>query len=67
MEYIKRFFVFIYDFLVGDDLWGAVIVLLGFAGTYFLAQANIVAFWLVPLAVLISLSENLWRRTASEG
>jgi len=67
MDYIERFFVFWYDFLFGDDWLGAVIVLLGFGGTYFVAQAGIIAFWVVPVAVFISISLSLWLLVRGEG
>ena len=63
METVKRFFAFWYDFLIGDDLVGGLIVLAGFVATYFVAQAGITAYWIVMAAVLISLSWNLWRRS----
>jgi hypothetical protein len=66
MEYIKRFFKFWYDFLIGNDLVGSLIVLIAFGLTYFVAHAHITAYWILMLAVLISLSWNVWKRVHAE-
>lgn len=60
MDYVKRFFDFIYNFLIGEDWIGSLIVLVGFALTYFVVQAGIVAYWVVLTSVLVSLTWSLW-------
>lgn len=66
MDYVKRFIVFWYDFLIGRDWIGSLIVLIAFGLTYFVAQAGITAYWLIMVAVLISLSWNIWMRLQDE-
>jgi uncharacterized membrane protein len=61
--YLKQFGLFWYQFLIGDDWIGATIILFGFIGTYILVGAGIIAFWLLPVTVLFSLSLSLIRHT----
>ena len=65
--YLKRFGLFWYQFLIGDDWIGATIAVLGFIGTYFLVRAGITAFWLLPAVVALGLGLNLVRHTAPRG
>lgn len=62
MSYVKAFILFWYDFLIGDDWLGAAIAIAGFAGTWGLTRAGLPAFWLLPLAVPVSVGVSLWRR-----
>lgn len=61
MAVLKRFVLFWYDFIVGDD-WviaaGVVGALILTAG---LARRAIAAWWLMPVAVVILLAVSLWR------
>jgi hypothetical protein len=61
MDYVKRFFLFWYHFLIGEDWIGSLIVLAGFGLTYFIAQTGIAAYWILMATVLISLSFSVWR------
>ncbi len=61
MEYLKAFSMFWYRFIIGDDWVAALIVLAGFVATYALLGLGLNAFWLLPLAVLVSLSVSLYR------
>ncbi len=66
MGYLRAFVLFWYRFIIGDDWPAALIVLAGFAGTYALLDAGLNAFWLLPLAVIVSLSVglyHLWSRS----
>jgi len=64
VKVLKDFGFFWYDFLIGDDLIGTVIVLLAMESIYLLHHhdgAN--AWWMLPLAVATLLPINLFRVT----
>ncbi len=61
MKYITGFFQFWYDFIVGDDWTVAAGVIVALAITALLAHNNIAAWWLMPLAIALMLTESLWR------
>lgn len=63
MRYIKAFLLFWYDFIVGDDWVIAVGVVLGLFATHRLAHADVNAWWLMPIAVVLLLAISLWRLT----
>jgi hypothetical protein len=48
---MKRFVVFWWDFLVGDDWRVAAGIMLGLGLTALLATTSLPAWWLLPLAV----------------
>ncbi len=60
---IKKFGLFWYRFLVGDDWVSAVLIVSGFLGTALLVRANVVAYWFLPVLVILSVSINLFRQT----
>ena len=66
MSFIVGFGRFWYDFIVGDDWTIAAAVVVALVVTYLLVHANIQAWWLLPLAVMVFLAMSLWRvaRTA---
>ena len=61
MKYVTGFFVFWYDFIIGDDwrMAAGVVVALGAAAA--LAHGGIAAWWVVPAVVAGLLSFSLWR------
>ncbi len=63
MKLLRGFFAFWYDFIVGDDWTAAAGVLVALILTAVLVRAGVNAWWLVPLAVAVSLSLSLWRVT----
>lgn len=63
MNFITKFFAFWYDFIVGDDWTAAAGVLVALILTIVLVRAGVDAWWLLPLAVAVSLSLSLWRVT----
>ena len=65
MDFIRNFFAFWKNFLIGDDWIAAIIVLAGFTATYFAVRAGIIAFWIMPVATLIALTYHLVRKAAS--
>jgi len=60
---LKKFGAFWFDFLIGDDWRGTVIVLAAFALTHQLAAGNVDSWLVLPIAVLILLPYNLLRVT----
>ncbi len=65
MYYLKKFGLFWYRFLIGDDWIGAAIIITGLIGTYALLKAKIAAYWFLPLVVMLSLSLSLFRQARS--
>lgn len=65
MYYLKKFGLFWYKFLIGEDWVGAAIVIVGLIGTYGLLRAKIDVYWFLPLVVMISLSLSLFRQSQS--
>jgi len=63
---VKKFGAFWFDFLIGDDWRGTVIVLAAFALTHQLAAENIVSWWVLPLGIVILLPYNLFRVTKAK-
>ena len=63
MNIIKRIIGFWYDFIVGDDWTAAAGVLSALVLSVLLVRAGLNPWWLLPLAVAISLSVSLWRVT----
>lgn len=63
MRALKAFFLFWYDFVVGDDWVIAVGVVLALFGTDRLVRAGFNAWWLMPAAVVGLLALSLWRLT----
>jgi len=66
MSYLKKFGLFWYRFLIGDDWVGAAIVIAGLIVTYGLLKTSVTAYWSLPLAVMFSLSLSLFRQARSK-
>jgi hypothetical protein len=67
MTWLRRFGLFWWDFVIGDDWLVAVLVALGIGVTAALAAAKVTAWWLLPLAVLAVLWFSLRRAIRSAG
>ena len=63
MSYVVGFFAFWYDFVVGDDWTVAAGVVVALLITALLVHAQVTAWWLMPLAVLLLMTSSLWRAT----
>lgn len=63
---LRAFGAFCYDFVVGDDWRVAVAVVLALAVTYGVAVAGVVAWWVLPVAVVLVLPWSLWRARRAE-
>jgi hypothetical protein len=53
---------FVYSFLVGDDLAGAIFVVASLALTGVLVAKHVNAWWLVPPVAIAVTAVNLYRR-----
>ena len=56
MTYVKRFALFWYDFVVGDDWFIAAGVVVAIAATYGLHKDGLDAWWFLPPAVVVILA-----------
>jgi hypothetical protein len=65
MTRLRRFGIFWWDFVVGDDWLVAVLVAVGIGATAALAAAGVTAWWLLPLAVVLVLWVSLRRAIRS--
>lgn len=65
MRRIEAFFRFLYDFIVGDDWRIAAGVVIALGITAIVAGTDVVAWWILPVAVAILLGYSVWR--ASRG
>ncbi len=61
MNWITRFFVFWYDFIVGDDWTVAAGVVVALLASAWLVASGVAAWWLLPLAVALLLALSLMR------
>ena len=65
MKQLAAFGRFWWDFVIGDDWLVAVLVAVAIGATAALAAADITAWWLLPLAVLLVLWLSLRRAIRS--
>ncbi len=65
MKHVESLGRFIWDFVVGDDWWIAVGVILALALTAVIAGTGIAAWWIVPVAVAALLVLSVWRAAGS--
>ena len=65
MKYIVAFLRFWWDFVVGDDWRVAVGLALALGLTWLLERSNVSAWWLLPLAVGLLLTESVRREARS--
>lgn len=63
MRLFKNFWLFWYDFVIGDDWSVALGVVIALVITALLAHRDIAAWWLMPVAVVVVLGISLWRVT----
>lgn len=61
---MKKFGLFWWDFVVGDDWLSAVGVVVAIGATAALVAAHVAAWWLLPLAVVAVLYVTLRRAAA---
>lgn len=63
MRYITAFFEFWYDFIIGDDWTIAASIAAAIGLTLWLVRSNTQAWWLLPVAAILTLGVSLWRAT----
>jgi hypothetical protein len=63
MKHVVAFFRFWWDFIVGDDWRVAASVVAAMALTALIADGDVPAWWVLPLAVVLALFTSLWRAT----
>jgi UPF0716 family protein affecting phage T7 exclusion len=63
---VRAFVMFWVDFIIGDDWTIAATVALALLGTWDLTRAGVVAWWLLPLAVLAVTAVSLRRAVGRE-
>jgi hypothetical protein len=63
---IRAFVMFWVDFIIGDDWTVAATVTLALLGTWALTHAGVIAWWLLPLAVLAVTTASLRRTVERE-
>ena len=66
MKYVRAFFRFWYDFIVGDDWRVAAGIAVAIAATALLAGGGIAAWWLRPVAVILVTWFSLRRAVRAE-
>jgi fatty acid desaturase len=62
VSYVIAFGRFWYDFVVGDDWTIAAAVAVALIAVGALSHAQIGAWWLLPVVVILFLTASLWRR-----
>jgi hypothetical protein len=62
---VRRFLAGVWDFIVGDDWRTALGVVIGLALTALVAEANLSAWWVMPIAVLGLLAISIRRAVRS--
>jgi hypothetical protein len=61
MSRMRKFFLGVWDFIVGDDWRTALGVALALGLTAVIAETSIAAWWVMPLAVLLLLALSIRR------
>ena len=64
MNRLRGFFVFLYDFIVGDDWRMTVAVIIGLATTALLAHQGLQWWFILPIFVVAGLAWSLRRAVA---
>lgn len=67
MRWLRGLGAFLWDFVVGDDPWLAVVVLAGLVATGLLAHAGAAAWWVLPLVALAGLVGSVLREARRAG
>jgi hypothetical protein len=58
---LRSFGAFWYDFIIGDDPFVAIGVIVAFGATAALAHNDVTAWWLMPIVVAVLLGSTLAR------
>lgn len=60
-SWVKAFGEFWYGFIIGDDWTVALAVSIAVAATWGLVQLGVVAWWLLPLVIVLVVGLSIWR------
>jgi hypothetical protein len=60
-SWIRAFGQFWYGFIIGDDWTVAAAVVAALLAVWGLVDAGVVAWWLLPLVVIMSIGASIWR------
>jgi hypothetical protein len=63
MTYLKKFLLFWYDFIVGDDWMIAAGVVIALVLSAALARRDLNAWWVMHVTVVVMLAASLWQET----
>jgi hypothetical protein len=66
LRWIRAIVVFLFDFIVGDDWTVAALIGAGLLVTWRLVEAEIPAWWLLPIFVLGANAQSLYRAVGRE-
>jgi hypothetical protein len=66
MRYMIGFLKFWYDFIIGDDWTIAVSIAVALVLTCLLVRSNVQAWWLLPVAAVLTLGVSVWRAARAE-
>ena len=65
-RWTKAVVLFLVDYVIGDDWTVAALIALGLIATWRLEEADVAAWWLLPLVVIAANIQSL-RRTVRNG
>jgi hypothetical protein len=62
---VRRALAGVLDFVVGDDVWIAIAVVLAVAATALVVRAGLDAWWLLPVAVPLAVLSSVRRASGA--
>ena len=62
---MRRVLAGVLDFVVGDDVWTALVVVLSVAATAVVVRAGLDAWWLLPVAVPLAVLSSVRRASGA--
>ena len=62
---MRRALAGVIDFVVGDDVWSALTVVLAVVATALVVRAGLDAWWLLPLAVPLAVLRSITRASSA--
>jgi 1,4-dihydroxy-2-naphthoate octaprenyltransferase len=62
---VRRALVGVLDFVVGDDVWAALAVVVAVVATALVVRAGLDAWWLLPLVVPLAVLRSVRRASSA--